>query len=167
MPSPVGHALAGAATGWAVQALSRHPDPARQIWREAAVFATLAVIPDVDLLVGPHRGPTHSLVAAVIAGLAAFAVTRRPRFAVAASLAYVTHVLLDWLGADSSPPLGLQALWPFSRAYVESGLHLFPAVSRQFGAPWFWSQNVRALCWEVGTLAPLALAAAALRRKRL
>ena len=34
------------------------------------------------------------------------------RRALAITAAYATHTLLDWLGADSSAPFGIMALWP-------------------------------------------------------
>ena len=70
MPSPVGHALAGVAAGWMVQGTP--PFRARTIWiREAALFGSLAVLPDADLLVGAHSGPTHGVGAAILVGLVA------------------------------------------------------------------------------------------------
>ena len=55
--------------------------------------------------------------------LAAHGAARAGRvIACAIALAYASHTLLDWLGTDSSPPIGIMALWPFSRDYYESHL---------------------------------------------
>jgi len=90
MPSPVGHALAGMAAGWAVDML-----PGRRAWpvapwstRSSTAFfsgegyaltlvaAALGAAPDLDLFLAQHRAITHSvgavaavfIVAAVVTG---------------------------------------------------------------------------------------------------
>lgn len=135
--------------------------------RDAAWFAVAAVAPDFDLLlIGAHRGPTHSIGAACLAGLIAYAVRRRALFAAAIAAAWATHPLLDWLGSDGTPPVGLMALWPFSREYYESGVHVFLAISRRYWLPEFWLLNVRAVARELLVLGPLALIVAIIRRRR-
>ncbi len=162
MPSPLGHALAGAAIGWALgsgRRASFSPSP-WPIWTTGAAFGLLAVLPDLDLLwPGAHRGPSHSVGAACLVGAAALAATRDIRLALVAACAFGSHALLDWLGTDSSPPIGLMALWPFSRDYYESGLHFFAAISRRYWLPGFWRQNIQAVAWELAVLLPIALAA--------
>ena len=75
--------------------------------------------------------------------------------AVACILAYASHILLDWLGSDTSPPIGVMALWPFSREYYESNLQVFMAVSRRVWRPEiFWIQNLTALLRELLILVP-------------
>jgi hypothetical protein len=148
MPSPVGHALGGIAAGaWAAPG-SR---------RAAAWLAALGAAADLDLLVGAHRGPSHSLGAALLAGILVAAVTRSPRWGAAAALAWGSHVLLDWLGQDNWPPLGIEALWPLSSAYFRAAHPIFPAVSREYwlGAE-FLARNTRALVVELAILAPIA-----------
>ena len=97
-----------------------------------------ACAPDLDLLVHDHRGPAHSLGAAILVALAMSLLTRNLRWGLATGLAWTSHVMLDWLGNDSSPPIGLMALWPLSHQYFQSSLHLFPAVSRSYGHAEFW-----------------------------
>lgn len=121
------------------------------------MFAALGMVPDLDLLFPiEHRTISHSVTAAVVAGLVAAVLTGRGRIGLAASGAYATHVLLDWLGSDTTPPIGIMALWPVSRAYYESRLHLFYAVSRRFPTREFWVQNTRALLRELLILGPPA-----------
>jgi hypothetical protein len=103
------------------------------------------------------------VTAAVLAGAIVWLVSRNRRLAVAAAAAYGTHVFLDWLGADSSPPLGLVALWPFDAGYYESGRHFFPAVSRRYHVPGFWAQNLRAALFELSVLLPPFLIALGVR----
>jgi hypothetical protein len=174
MPSPIGHALAGIAAGWLIDP-PRARDTRGALGR-AAVFALAGMAPDVDLLFGTHRGPTHGVGAAVIAGAAAwvcgagFRVSgtgwiTAVRFALAVAAAYATHTLLDWLGTDTSPPIGPMALWPASRDYYESGLHVFMAISRRYWLPGFWTYNLRALARELVILAPVAAAVVFFRRR--
>ena len=62
----------------------------------------------------------------------AVAVTRRPRWGAAVALAWASHILLDWLSNDTRPPLGVMALWPFTREYYKAGIEIFPPVSRRY-----------------------------------
>ncbi len=169
MPSPLGHALGAAAAGWALA--PPLPPATRQVAagtvRRGLWFAALGMLPDLDLLVaGLHRGPTHSLSAALIAGLAAAALTRNARLGAAAGCAYATHMLLDWLGADSSPPIGIMALWPLTSDYYQVSWPLFEAVWRHNDRPGFWSHNVKAVAKELMVLVPLALVGFRLARGR-
>jgi inner membrane protein len=172
MPSPVGHALAGISAGWLVD---RPGSLARTV-----VFGLAGTVADVDLLFGAHSGPTHGLGAAVIAGMLVAAVlsvrlraeaTRSAkegamRFCAAVMAAYASHTLLDWLGTDSSPPIGIMALWPFSRDYYESHLHVFRAISRRYWLPEFLVSNARALVGELAILLPLTALVFFARRRR-
>jgi inner membrane protein len=168
MPSPIGHALAGIAAGWLVDPPAARD--ARGALRRAAVFAIAATAPDLDLLVGAHSGPTHGLGAAAIVGAWVWIWGRGrggPRTAPAAvAVAYASHTLLDWLGSDTSAPIGIMALWPISRDYYEARLHLFMAISRRYWLPDFWSYNLRALARELVILVPLVAAVLVLRRSR-
>jgi len=159
MPSPVGHALGGIASGWL--AAPRHDRAA--MWTLAAAGAAA----DLDLLVHAHRGASHSLGAALIVGLVFGIVTRSPRGSVAVFLAYASHVLLDWVGEETWPPIGIQALWPFSRGYFQSPLVIFPSVSRQYWLGWrFVYFNVKALAVELIVLLPIALLVVRMKRTR-
>ena len=137
--------------------------------RHAGAFALLGMLPDADLLFGVHSGPTHGVGAALIAGLVAASVSPangRLRLGLACAAAYGSHILLDWLGTDTSAPIGIMALWPFATGYYEASLHLFPAVSRRYWQPeLFWSQNLRALVTELLILGPVLVAVWISRRR--
>lgn len=149
MPSPIGHALGGIALGWGALP--------RRNWHAALVLAAVAIAPDLDLLVGDHRGISHSLGAACVAGAVAWGLSRRPSWALAAGLAWASHVGLDWLSNDTRPPIGVMALWPFDRQYLKAAIEIFPPVSRRFGDPRFWQHNITAAVLELLILAPLAI----------
>ena len=155
MPSPIGHVLGGIAAGSLASGDRR--------WPTVALFGLVAALPDVDILLPiPHRGPTHSIVAAIAAFVVALGVLslrhQRPLrvgLATAIGLAVLSHTLLDWLGQDSSTPRGLMALWPFSREYFISDLNVFGAVDRRYWLPGFWQRNTISLAIELLILAPL------------
>ena len=152
MPSPLGHALGGLAAGWIASSATRN----RSRVLDAGWFAAAGMAADLDLLVGAHSGPTHSVGATAIVGLLAYLMTRRRSFSLAVSAAYASHIVLDWLGSDRAPPIGIMALWPLSRDYHESSLHVFHAVSRRYWQPDFWALNMHAVAREVIVLGPIA-----------
>jgi membrane-bound metal-dependent hydrolase YbcI (DUF457 family) len=166
MPSPVGHALGGLAVGLLVSS--------RADWRLLAACAAAAAVADADFLLPiRHRGASHSVGAAVIAGLATYAwmklvaVHRNPaRLGFALAAAYGTHVLFDWLGADSSVPRGLMALWPFSTSFFISDADLFNSVDRRYWLPGFGRRIAVALVREMAILGPLVAAAFWWNRRR-
>jgi inner membrane protein len=175
MPSPMGHALAGLAAGWAI---APSPGSRQEALTRGAVFAVAATVPDLDLLFGVHRGPTHSLAAAVVAGAATWlwcglvrarsgerGIQRRARslahhrralrLALAVAAAYATHTVLDWLSVDTTAPSGIMALWPATHDYYASQHHVFLAISRRYWQPDFWALNLRALVRELAILGPV------------
>ena len=119
-------------------------------WRLPVACALCAALPDVDLLYMPtHRTATHSVPVAIVFTIVAAVVTGwvtpirdwcRRYFGVesgtalvglACGLAWSSHILLDWLGADANPPYGVQAFWPFSDQWFFSGVNLFPGTERR------------------------------------
>jgi membrane-bound metal-dependent hydrolase YbcI (DUF457 family) len=118
----------------------------------------MAIAPDLDLLIGTHRGASHSVGAAVIAGVVAWLASRSPRWAAAAAAAWTSHVLLDWLSNDTRPPVGIMALWPATHSYYKAAIEIFPPVSRRYWESRFWLYNLRAVVTEIVILGPIAAA---------
>lgn len=158
MPSPVGHALGGIACGVLI---SR-----RGGWRLFVWFALAGALADLDLLLPlQHRGPSHSIAMAVLMLAVAYVVGRTLRrdgmgptpgaVALGIGSAYVSHVLLDWLGSDTASPRGVMAFWPFSHAFHISGLDLFDRIERRYWRPDFWERNAIALLREIVILGPV------------
>ena len=153
MPSPVGHALGGAIVALATLR------PGLGAWglglgNSGFVVVLAAVAPDLDFLWGRHNQETHSLAAAVIAGAAAFAWKRSARLALAVFLAWASHVLFDWLGSDTTPPLGVMALWPLTSEYYFSNAFFFEAISRRYWLDNFITHNLWAVGRELLILGP-------------
>ena len=169
MPTPVGHALGALVVTAPIRARYRLLGAGAVI---AAACAGMA--PDLDLLYGRHSAETHSIGAAASAGLAAWLFLRWRRLPQAGAIgvmiaaAVASHALLDWVGADNTPPLGIMALWPFSREYYGSSApDIFMAVSRRYWLPEFWVYNLRVLAQEIVILGiPAALVHWRLGRRR-
>jgi len=199
MPSPVGHAIAGLTTAWIADRVLRkvrlkpdtteaevrlQPDTTEAEVRlepgttDAGRWLPLACVvaaaaPDLDLLVSTHRTYSHSLGAAILAGLCAWLVLKikskgkrqksnsaAGTFAFLIATAYFSHIVLDWLGKDTSVPPGMMALWPISSTFYLSGLDLFPEISRRYWRPSeFIVGNLRSLAWEMVILGPVAAVA--------
>lgn len=143
MPSPVGHALGGLIVG-------------ELLTPSALLICALAgALPDIDFAWGGHSRETHSLGAALIAGLVVLAWKRQPRLALAVTLAWSTHVLFDWLGSDDTPPLGVMALWPVNSNFYFAHAYVFEAISRRYWLDNFITHNTWAVIKEVLMLGPL------------
>jgi membrane-bound metal-dependent hydrolase YbcI (DUF457 family) len=167
VPSPIGHALGGVICALALGGDGpRRPvvGPVRRVVAQPVVWigAVAAMLPDVDFLWGRHGMETHSLGAAVGAGLVALAVTRGRgwRVATIVTAAWASHVLFDWLGSDDTPPLGVMALWPLSNTFYFANAFVFEAISRRYWLPGFWAHNLWALATELVLLVPLGTALA-------
>jgi membrane-bound metal-dependent hydrolase YbcI (DUF457 family) len=154
VPSPIGHALGGVIVG-------------SVLTPSALLICALAgVLPDVDFAWGGHNRQTHSLGAAVIAGLVVFVWTRDRRLAIAVALSWATHVLFDWLGSDDTPPLGVMALWPITSNFYFANAFVFEAISRRYWLDNFYTHNGWAVIKEVLILGPIALIAFRWRAQR-
>ena len=157
MPSPLGHGLAALAAGWGTAGIA---EDRRRRFRQAAILVAVGIAPDLDLLIGRHSMETHSLgAAAMVATVAAWRLwpvaSSRARIWVTIALAWMSHPLLDALGSDTSPPIGVMALWPLSTAHVQTTLHVFGAISRRYWRDDFWSLNLSSMGREVLILAPI------------
>jgi inner membrane protein len=159
MPTPIGHVLAGIA----VAGLSRRSEgvvPSSQI----AVLAFCAAAPDLDLILrlvdgaNHHRGPSHSLGVALSVGVLALLLRRaglRLPSGASVAAAWGSHVALDYLGRDTSPPAGVMALWPFSSDFLISPFAIFLDIPRSFSAAAIL-HNLGAVAIEMAILAPIA-----------
>ena len=143
VPSPVGHLLGGAIVGYTL------------VPSAVLLCAGAGAAPDLDFFWGRHNMETHSLFAAIVAGLVVLAWKGNARLALAVTLSWASHVLFDWLGSDTTPPLGVMALWPFSSAYYFSNAFFFEAISRRYWLDNFISHNLWAVAREILILGPV------------
>jgi hypothetical protein len=161
MPSPVGHALAGYAAGAFIAGhASQSGSLIDRIPARIVLFAGLACLPDIDFVFRRHSMYTHS-TGAVLAVAVVSAIFLRPAWAMVAACAaaYGSHMLLDWLGQDTSAPIGIMALWPFSGRYYQAPVPIFIPVSRRYSLPNFWTHNLYVVSIEILVFGTLALAA--------
>jgi len=159
MPTPIGHALAGLAIAGVSPGVARIPNA------HIAVLGFCAVAPDLDLVlrfidgVNHHRGASHSFTAAALVAALGFVLQR-----MGASLpnpllmgaAWASHVVLDYLGLDTSPPAGEMALWPFSSAFYVSPISVFYDVPRAWSAAAI-AHNLTAVAIELTIMVPVAM----------
>ncbi len=173
MPSPVGHALAGLTVHVLV---ARDPNELHDR-RRAAITVAAALAPDVDLLFrfvdgrNHHNYETHSLGCALLAGIVAFLAAKAWRWArpvnlgAAAALGWGSHVLLDYLNKDTTPPIGIMAFWPLDDAFYKVPWPLFLDIGRTLS--WATARHdLLAAAWEVAVLSPLLLGVWWLRQSR-
>jgi len=178
MPSPIGHALAGVAIAWTMTPRAETSESLHHTASTATVgngrddgpwqpltwlCAALAALPDADLLTPwPHRTVTHSIGAVVMIFIIATLVTRwvtvrqGARIVLACTVAYASHLLLDWLAIDDHWPYGLQILWPLSDRWFISRWDIFLQTARPhvFSAA-AMAVNLRAATREVLILGPI------------
>jgi membrane-bound metal-dependent hydrolase YbcI (DUF457 family) len=165
VPSPVGHALAGLT----VHLLTARDRTETASVRHAAVAVAAAVAPDLDLLLrfvdgqNHHQGPSHSIGCALLAagGVALVARTagwpRALGLGLAAGAGWGSHLLLDYFGRDTNPPIGIPLLWPFSEGYFNSPLTLFLDIGRTLD--WHTVRHdALAVTWETLFMLPILLA---------
>jgi LexA-binding, inner membrane-associated putative hydrolase len=167
--------LGGVIAGWLIagreggstSTSAGHRPTRRRAWRQDGIFAAVGAAPDLDLLAGTHSTYTHSIGAAALTALAVLLWHRgrQPRLALACAAAVASHILLDWLGSDTTPPIGIMALWPFTREFYQSPFFVFMAITRRWWLPQFYTWNLVAALREVAILGPIALVVGALRRR--
>jgi membrane-bound metal-dependent hydrolase YbcI (DUF457 family) len=148
----------------------------------------LALAPDFDFIPGIfagqpalyHRGPSHSVLAAVLAGLVGAALFRKAGesffpVSVTLFLAYLSHLVLDVLGPDGGYPYGMQLFWPFSASYYLSPVQLLPGVQHAATTnmglvAWLRTMlswhNVYAVAFELAVFCPALLVIYFLRARR-
>jgi membrane-bound metal-dependent hydrolase YbcI (DUF457 family) len=136
-----------------------------------ALYAVLANLPDVDLLIGLllkgdaqayHGGVTHSIFFAVVMGLVASLILRR-RFAIrwslfVFSLAVASHVLVDsftgtHIGVHSTR--GYALFWPFSQTVWPMPVTLFPGVQHDTLARLLSAHNLAVIGYEILIFVPV------------
>ena len=175
MPSPIGHMIAGSIV-YTMMRPSGIDGQQRQGFILAGVLLS-AVVADFDFLPGMllgtanrfHHGPSHSLGAVLLYGLLIWLLLRCCRIAFASRLAllcasaYASHLVLDLLAVDTSPPFGIPLFWPVTSTYYISPVPLFTDIQRGEGEALTFIRsalnvhNLLAVTWEMVLLAPLAL----------
>jgi inner membrane protein len=85
---------------------------------------------------------------------------------VAVGLGWLSHVVLDYLSRDTSPPIGLLALWPICASYFKTPWPVFLDVGRSLDLATAL-HDLKAALWEAVLLGPaLVLAARRVLRRQ-
>jgi membrane-bound metal-dependent hydrolase YbcI (DUF457 family) len=138
MPLPLGHT----AIGLAAYELSSNNNSALNRYKIFAFITILANLPDLDVIVGLviklngnafHRGPTHSIVFALIMG---FLASRAWKFSsqiprmnfVTCSLIILSHVLGDFFLTNSP----ISFFWPFKVSWSPGHSSLYDVLNSIF-----------------------------------
>jgi len=162
VPTPVGHALGGLAAYLAAPPGKR----AHKDWTLLCATLFAALLPDLDLAIGPFAGRsyhhyfTHSLGFTVLfADIVYWAMRGMGRAspgrdALVMGSAYFSHILLDMLTKDTTVPFGVQLFWPFADAFVISPVSVFSDVWRGSLTVTFGLHNWLAMGREILVLMP-------------
>jgi membrane-bound metal-dependent hydrolase YbcI (DUF457 family) len=181
MSTPFGHSLLGGAIlkGFT----SRHTPTPGWLFM-AAVVLIYANLPDIDLLFGAVKGNpnlvhhqwTHSLFFCLVAGMGSGLVYGAVRGingfrpGIVLSLILLSHLLLDMLTRDSSPPYGIQLLWPVDMRYYIFPLTPLPDVykassNKAFFSALFSMHNLKTAAVELLACGPLLLITTIFKRR--
>ncbi|MDQ3556080.1 MAG: metal-dependent hydrolase [Gemmatimonadota bacterium] len=133
MAFPPAHLLVG--FGAAELTRAAYPLPR---WRAWAVAGVLAVLPDVDIVLGRalevgfeyHGTFTHSVTTTLIVALVA-RLLAGPGWALLAASSYGSHLLVDLL--DDRGQTNVMLGWPFSGEYAQAFARVFPPVPFEKG----------------------------------
>jgi membrane-bound metal-dependent hydrolase YbcI (DUF457 family) len=162
MPTPVGHVLGGAAAYLATTDRALREDMGL-----AAACIGVSLFPDLDFAITPFAGRsyhhyfTHSLGFAALFAIAVYLLARvlkrsRPfREASILTAVYLSHILLDFLGKDTTTPFGVQLFWPFSDVFYISSISIFDEVWRGSLGKLFGWHNWWTMAREVLIMAPV------------
>jgi inner membrane protein len=175
MPSTVGHSL----MSYIIYRATARPVGTPSGWL-ISLYVFAANAPDLDfvpgLLVGDlsrfHHGPSHSVGFAVFFGIVSslFFTRRRYAFLIASSL-YLSHVILDFLVQDPSPPHGVPLFWPFSNEYYMAPFAFFPrfdymsSSEKPLLSPIFSFHNLLTVLIEAALLVPVLMLVLSVRRR--
>ena len=168
MATPIGHFLIGAAIG-AVFSIGDKTRRSIALGAVAAMAADLDFIP--GLLLGEpsrfHHAQSHSCAFALLAALLTMLVARnaRLRWSLLIGLAYASHLALDLLTFDDSPPQGIPLLWPWSESVFQSPVMLLPNVLHK-RSMLLSAHNFGIMAREVGFLGLLFVGALLFARRR-
>ena len=182
MATSIAHSLIGLAIGtaWLAPAWRSGRELAGATRRLAPALLgciLLANAPDVDYLYGLpwgapnryHQTVTHTLAWLVAVAAALGANDRRrgcPRPWSGALLALAllaSHVAIDWLTVDLSPPIGLALFWPFTGSVQHAdGAFIPPPAKASWSVIWTW-HNLRVAAVELAFGLPLLCLAWAAR----
>jgi len=176
MASPIAHSLIGLALGLirflpCYRYWDELADQFRMLWRPLLFCILLANLPDLDYFFGIFRGNlnyyhqtvTHTLVWISVTALMIWTYGRlRKRQTVYWPLGLLlallgSHLLVDWLTVDHSPPIGFMLLWPFTDHFYHATFAFLPPPAKQTMSDVWSLQNLRMVLMETVITLPLVI----------
>jgi membrane-bound metal-dependent hydrolase YbcI (DUF457 family) len=145
MPLPIAHSTLGFAVYIYQADKFRQNLSRRKRWILLLLLVLATLMPDFDFLFGMmidrpghfHHGPSHSLAVGFIIASCIVLLIRKlfkglpiKKLWMLFFIAAFSHLLLDYLTADTRSPLGVPLFWPFSSALQISPFPLFQEVIR-------------------------------------
>ncbi len=179
MPTPFGHTLMGA-----ILYDSTRMKHEKISWFELMMFIIVANLADMDYIPGYifgnpnlfHHSMTHSVFFALVISISVayvyYIVVRKEYIKIwfLMSITYISHLIMDYFGKDTSYPYGEQLFWPLSSNYFLSPFSIFNDVhkassSKIFIQSLFNWHNLMTIIQEIIILLPVFLTIEYLRKR--
>jgi membrane-bound metal-dependent hydrolase YbcI (DUF457 family) len=180
MPSPLAHGFAGYAI--LMLAEPRMASDLRSNLKAMGTGIFFGGLADADFFVAyftrnpvlQHHYFSHSIPFALLIGCIAYPIVKwvlkinRPfRISVILTAIYGSHLFLDYFTQDSSAPIGIPLLWPFTQKHFMAPVEIFMSIHRGGLENLFGSHNMEAMIREFFIMAPLAFASYLYARQKL
>jgi len=145
-------------------------------WKIILFYLFIANAPDLDFIPGIfighanrfHHGITHTLGFSIFVALILCLVSklRKKKSFVIFFLLYFTHVVADFLCADTSYPFGVMLFWPFTNRYFISSYTIFLDIHKTTLRSLFDLHNFKAIALEVSIFLPIIIVLRIILRRK-
>ena len=163
MPTSVGHSL----LGYILYLIFKRNYRLIENWKTVLFYIFIANAPDLDFIPGIcighanrfHHGITHTLGFFVFFATILYWVPklRKKKNFIIFFLLYFTHVIVDFLGADTSYPFGVMLFWPFTKKYFISSYSIFLDIHKTTLYSLFDLHNFEAMALEALIFLPVII----------
>lgn len=179
MSSPFAHTLG--AYSFLVTAAPQFVSKKKLHWMAWLGAAALGSLADADFVIAHftthaalrHHYFSHSIPFALAFTLCTYVILRiagntRPlAWSLLIGIGYSTHLLLDFVTDDKSPPIGIPLLWPLTSEHFISPRNIFLAIHRGSISTLFGTHNLLAILKEFVIMSPVAFLAWHIAKKRV
>jgi len=163
VPTSVGHSL----LGYILYLIFRKNYKLIKNWKAILFYLFIANAPDLDFIPGMcighanrfHHGITHTLGFSIFFALILCLVPkfRKKKNFIIFFLLCFTHVIVDFLGADTRYPFGVMLFWPFTKKYFISPYSIFLGIHKTTLRSLFDLHNFKAIALEVSIFLPIII----------
>ena len=163
MPTSVGHSL----LGYILYLIFKKNYKLIENQKIVLFYLFIANAPDLDFIPGIcighahrfHHGITHTLGFSLFFALILCLVPKlrkKTNFIIFFLLGF-THVIVDFLGADTSYPFGVMLFWPFTKKYFISSYSVFLDIHKTTLHSLFDLHNLKAMTLETLIFLPVII----------